>query len=110
MIYALPAGTRVVFLRDSDAGDGRPAGWIRAGDLGTVVAADATQVLVRFDRHLEATAVCDPGEVQAYPPPLRCPACSYGDDHFDTAGGGIACGRCFTTIRAPTPQPAPDVK
>ena len=39
MIYALPAGTRVVFLRDSDAGDGRPAGWIRAGDLGTVVAA-----------------------------------------------------------------------
>lgn len=31
--------------------------------------------------------------------PPRCPACGYGDDHCDTAGGGLACGRCLATIR-----------
>ena len=70
MPSVVPRGARVWALRDSDASDDRPAGWVRAGDLGTVVAADAAQVLVRFDRHPEATAVCDPGEVRATPQPV----------------------------------------
>jgi hypothetical protein len=35
--------------------------------------------------------------------PLQCPACGYADDHCDTAGGGLVCGRCSATVRETAP-------
>lgn len=34
------------------------------------------------------------------PQAMPCPACGYADDHCDTAGGGLACGRCGACVRA----------
>ena len=56
-------------MRDAAAIDGRPAGWVRAGDLGTVTAAEGDMVLVRFDRRPTLTAVCYPDDVRDTPQP-----------------------------------------
>lgn len=66
----LPAdGARVEAVRDADASDDLPGGRLRAGDAGTVTAAEGDMVLVRFDRWPERTAVCYPDDVRDTPQP-----------------------------------------